>query len=281
MRLKPIKPSEVDYRFHSKKDIYIANMFATFLLRFPHLAESIFEEIDCDSMVCCYESGSQQWLDFLKDRNFLLRTFIMEKTNCTRRYLLRICLEHNTTVERLAEQVRYLFNITNHTTIVYQGFNEPIHFLRKACELGYLEVYKLMIEKVVDKNWTNYSACIWSNHPDGWQSQRQADTPLHCAAKMGHLEICRLIMRSLVDKNPVDRFNGGVTPLHFAAKGKPAQGDHLEVCKLIMSVVENKNPMATRNFGPYHEKTPRDVAVFWCRDDIVDLIDDALKRQGE
>ena len=205
----------------------------------------------------------------------------MEKTNFTSRYLKIIRFEHNITVERLAEQVRYLFNITNHTTHVYEGFNQPIHFLRKACELGYLEVYKLMIKKVVNKNWTNYSACVWTNHPSGWQSQRQADTPLHCAAKMGRLEICRLIMRNLVDKNPVDRFQGGVTPLHYAAKGKPGTGDHLEVCKLILSVVENKNPMAIRNFGRYHGKTPRDVAVFWLRDDIRNLIDDTLKRHGE
>ena len=255
-------------------------MYDIFLLRFPHLGELIFEEIDSNSMVCCYESGSRQWLKFFKDRKFLPRTLIIEKTNCTSRYLDIVCRENNTTVERLAEQVLYLFKIINYTTWVYKGFNQPLHFLRKACELGYLEVYKLMIEKVVDKNWTNYSECV-RIHPDGWQSQRQADTPLHCAAKMGHLEICRLIMQSLVDKNPVDRFEGGVTPLHFAAEGRPAQGNHLEVCKLILNSVENKNPMANKNFGLYHGKTPRDRAVFWRRDDIVDLIDDTLKRQGE
>ena len=256
-------------------------MYENFLLRFPHLVESIFEEIDSNSMVSCYESGSRAWLEFLKDRKFLPRTLIIEKTNCTSRYLELTCRENNTTVERLAEQILYLFNITKYTTIVYQGFNQPFHFLRKACELGYLEIYKLMIQKVVDKNWTNYSECVWSNHPSGWQSQRQADTPLHCAAKMGHLEICRLIMKSLVDKNPVDRFRGGVTPLHFAAAGKPAQGEHFEVCKLILNAVENKNPMANLNFGTYHGKTPRYIADFWRRYDICDLIDDALKRQGE
>jgi ankyrin repeat protein len=66
--------------------------------------------------------------------------------------------------------------------------------LHLAAEHGHLEVCKLLIGKLENKNPSNVL---------GW-------TPLHAAAKNGHGEICKLIASNIVNKNPVS--NDGQTP---------------------------------------------------------------------
>ena len=73
-----------------------------------------------------------------------------------------------------------------------QGFKGCLFW---AAENGYVDIYKLLMEKVDDKNLADSSGT----------------TPLHVAAKKGHLEICQLIMENIVDKNPADV--NGKTPL--------------------------------------------------------------------
>ena len=58
----------------------------------------------------------------------------------------------------------------------------PLHM---AALKGHIEIYKILTEKVVDKN----------PFYRGW-------TPLHFAALNGHLELCRLILENVNDKNP-------------------------------------------------------------------------------
>ena len=63
---------------------------------------------------------------------------------------------------------------------------------------GHLEICKLIIENVEDKN---------PGDKLGW-------TPLHLAAKNGHLEICKLIIANVDDKKPLTR--QGKTPRNVA-----------------------------------------------------------------
>ena len=82
--------------------------------------------------------------------------------------------------------------------------------LYEAAIEGYLEICKLLVLKVEDKN-----------PIDQWGS-----TPLHYAAREGYLEIYRFIADTVEDKNPED--GEGKTPLQLAD-----DNDHYEICQLI------------------------------------------------
>ena len=82
----------------------------------------------------------------------------------------------------------------------------PLHM---AALKGHIEIYKILMEKVVDKN----------PFYRGW-------TPLHFAALNGHLELCRLILENVNDKNPVS--NNGRTPKDLAR-----DCNRLEIVKLF------------------------------------------------
>ena len=85
--------------------------------------------------------------------------------------------------------------------------------LHLAAENGHLEVCKLIIDKVNDKN------------PENEDGQ----TPLHEAAKGGHLEVCRLLMKSVTNIDPV---NGhGEMPLHESVRS-----GNIQVYKLLRGI---------------------------------------------
>ena len=86
--------------------------------------------------------------------------------------------------------------------------------LLRAASKGHLEVCKLIIQNLHDKNPTTFEG-----------------TPLHLAAQEGHLEVCKFIMENTKDKNP-QRRNDWTTPLH-----KGAENGHLEVCDLIIKEI--------------------------------------------
>ena len=112
----------------------------------------------------------------------------------------------------------------------------PLHF---AAHNGHLEVCKLIMDNIADKNPAN----------------REGETPFLFAAKKGQLAVCQLMIENLSDKNPCDR--DGKTSLHYAA-----QYGHVEVCKLIMENLVDKNPsyrdyrddVALLNLATNHKK---------------------------
>ena len=90
------------------------------------------------------------------------------------------------------------------------GYPEVYGFLHCAALRGQIEIYKIIMESVADKNPRLDHGC----------------TPLHLAAWHGHLEICRLILDNVGDKNPVN--NWGRTPRDLAKIY-----NHLEIVKLF------------------------------------------------
>ena len=110
----------------------------------------------------------------------------------------------------------------------------PLHF---AAYNGHLEVCKLIMDNITDKNPAN---TVTERNMD------EGETPFHFAAKAGQLAVCQLFLDNLSDKNPASKISG-LTPLHHAA-----ESGHVEVCKLIMENLVDKNPRAPGWIYPTH-----------------------------
>ena len=92
--------------------------------------------------------------------------------------------------------------------------------LHEAAIEGHLEICKLIVSEVNDKN----------------PLDNQGRTPLHLAAMQGHFEIYKFIAERVDEKNPAD--NRGKTPLHEAIKW----GHLLHISKILMDILEIENP---------------------------------------
>ena len=103
----------------------------------------------------------------------------------------------------------------------------PLHL---AASDGHLEVCKLIMEKLTDKN----------------PGTAHEQTPFHWAARSGQLAVCKHMIENFSDKNPATETRGW-TPLHWAA-----EYGHLNVCKLIMGYLVDKNPKDKFETPPLH-----------------------------
>ena len=109
------------------------------------------------------------------------------------------------------------------------GCNEVIAPLHMAAKKGHLEVCKLFIKKLENKN----------------PGDCKGLTPLSYAVEEGQYEICQYIISNLDNKNPGNK--KGVTPLHLAA-GK----GHLKILKHISKKLDDKSPRDNDGRTPFH-----------------------------
>ena len=109
------------------------------------------------------------------------------------------------------------------------GCNEMITPLHMAAKKGHLEVCKLFIKKLENKN----------------PGDCKGLTPLTCAVEKGQFEICQYIISNLDNKNPGNK--RGVTPLHLAA-----EKGHLRIFKYISKKLEDKSPRDVEGRTPFH-----------------------------
>ena len=109
------------------------------------------------------------------------------------------------------------------------GCNEVITPLHMAAKKGHLEVCKLFIKKLENKN----------------PGDCKELTPLSCAVEAGQFEICQYIISNLDNKNPGNK--RGVTPLHLAA-----EKGHLRIFKYISKKLEDKSPRDVDGRTPFH-----------------------------
>ena len=100
-------------------------------------------------------------------------------------------------------QVPSYYTLLNHTIT---ALHRSLHI---AALKGRIEIYKIIMEKVADKN-PLFRGC----------------TPLHLTAVSGNLEMCRLILENVNDKHPVSDY--GLTPKDVAKNHY-----HLEIVKLF------------------------------------------------
>ena len=221
-------------------------------LRFPHLAEQIFQDLDNYSLSQC-RLATRSWKNSVDEHKYRDVTPIATKliktlTDCTDKSLEEILDDFNVDVVDLASDVYKICN--KH----YDDYNETIEetALFDAAENGYILVFILVMKNFAhepeyscDECYRDYEydpkadcACNEDLKYEVNPSNEDAQTPLHYAARNGHWSICQLIIEYNVDNfnnpndnNPAD--NRGQTPLHLAAKN-----GHLTICELILENIE-------------------------------------------
>ena len=229
----------------------------TIFVRFPHLTEAIFGELDIPSLSLCRE-WNKMWKENLENsRTFRILWIKMIETTTKlfdrkfkkewRQILVKIPLEM---LKNLANGVFYF--VRNRKTCQdfagkYLSIRQysPLHAaVQYGCIHGDLSLFQYTLARMEIKN---------PKDGDGM-------TPLHIAAQLSNLEITKQILKKVNGKIPTDNFgrtphhyaalNGdlnmfktlfdhftdkiqqsnGVTPLYYAAKN-----GGLDICKLIVT----------------------------------------------
>ena len=110
--------------------------------------------------------------------------------------------------------------------------------LHKAAQMGHLDIFKLICEKVQDK----------IQNEEQW-SDSQGITPLHVAASFGHFKIFEYFWGKVQDKYPQNYI--GRTPLHCAT-----QAGRVKICSFIIKNVNVNDIHPEDKDG----RTPLDLA---------------------
>ena len=239
------------------------------LLRFPHLAEQICQELGNQDLINCMKL-SRTWKKFMEDEKFYWIRIIIEMThpafNFSRDSLEQLLKSSNRQVVKkigvaACETIRkykkgrfrnvfYFALVSGQTELLKKLLSRPeflkfgnyagskaveIILLSHAAKRGDLEIFQFITENAKEKNPEIWYDNLWS---DG-------NTPMHGAAENGHLAICKLIIPNLNDKNP--RNDSWRTPLDLAA-----ENGHFDIFQLIMENVQQKNPKNRSKETPLH-----------------------------
>ena len=243
------------------------------LLRFGHIAQKIFHQLDIQSLANC-NKVNQIWQDFIHREKISSFKSIKVYSNWPNASIRKFLCKYNSNqaallannVTSVFKKVSYLFSLVSRDGSVLnatRGMDTPLHF---AAENGFLEICEMLMENMNEKNPKNnasrtplhlaaekghFEVCrlivenVQCDHDlkknNGYPCEinhidHYRFTPLHIAAMKGHLQICNLIIKHVCDKNPMGSYNG-ITPLHYAA-----QNGHFQVCQLIVKNVQEKNP---------------------------------------
>ena len=198
------------------------------MLRFPHIVQDVFQELDDKSLTNC-RNVSKACCDFIDNEKLYwvrkIQDFVsmMEFHQQWKKVLKNISTESTKEIFVAVEQ--FVENDSNRKKLQWS----PLHI---AAELGDLEFCKCIIDKTKEYN----------------PKRQDGITAFHMATHNGYQEICKLLFDNLDDKNPAD--NKGITPFHTASKK-----GHFDVCKLIIQNIDNKNPASHDGCTPLHLAT--------------------------
>ena len=194
-----------------------------FCMRFPHLSEDIFGELNYKSLVKFREVGKFWSTNIHEQRIYWIRKI----EQCTEQFT-EFNKEWKIVVRKTPMQLLKSIEVTTrHMTSTYDDQLSPLHIAAKFD----LCLFKAIASKFEDKNPAN--SC--------------GDTPLLCAVKNGNSDICSYIIENVDEKkkNPADKI--GFTPLHYAAIL-----DELKIYKLIAGSLEDKHPQDNMGLTPLH-----------------------------
>ena len=236
-------------------------MDETFLVKFPEMAEKIFEQLNNEDLIKSKEV-TQAWCDLI-DQRLVWKRMVQ---SCTRK-VEHYKSEFNLVLKKIPRDnlkkfalaclgSKYL--LTDNLDLF--GEIAPLHV---AAHYGDLLLFKYILKKSHVKNPkdkmgdTPYHVAAGHNkleickfYIENTKNKKlpkdyRGRTPLHDAADEGHFDVFKLIFHHAQDKNP--RKNNGRTPLHNAAVE-----NHLEICKFIVLEVEDKNPEDETGDTPLH-----------------------------
>ena len=226
------------------------------ILRFPHVTEKIFDQLDNPSLALC-EMVSRPWNNYLNDQKFLYERIMTEMAKSKpfvgseeswNRILKKLnsktVMELYYAMKAYLEEARTIYSFYRNLT--------PLHI---AAYSGSVPLYEKIFEKSQAQNPKSNSR----------SNEVRSRTPIDIAARKGHFLLCKSIMESMQDKNPV---SSGVCSALFEAAGN----GHVEVCKLIIDSIDDKNPEVAAPMG----RTPLHVASGNGHLEVVKLIMEKL-----
>ena len=208
------------------------------LLRFGHIGEQIFEQLNSQTFTNC-RLVSKSWKTFVDNERISSFQMIKSKIIIADEYLKKFLMKRNPECcMEFSKCVYFIYENYPKQGPKYQRGNPPKQLYIKA-KLGWLDYYS--------PDWFDYYSTIlkkWDEtcHP----KDHFGATLLHSAATDGNLQVYKLITENNLDKNPQN--NLGITPLHLAA-----HYGHLEICQLIIENVQDKNPNNNRKWTPLHD----------------------------
>ena len=209
------------------------------LLRFFHLGQQIFSQIDDQSFVNCRIIG-RSWKTNIDAEDFAW-TKITKKFPCESG---KICLHIAAMTGQTKKIVKLFDEAKDKNPHDFNGVT-PYHL---AAKNGHLEIC-LMIHQHLETSFDN------EINPHDHNKY----TPFHYAAARGQVPICKFLIDRESKKNPKCDHDG--TPLHLAT----ANG-HYEVCKIIIEKIDDKNPKTRDGLTPLH------LAALWGHDKIFNLL---------
>ena len=215
------------------------------ILRFPHIAQQIFEQLDNKSLATCREAD-RDWQYFIDNEKFykckIQNVMIKYKNqswdyrNMSPLHMAAATGQTQVVLDIIKEEgkIDKYFGIVNKDLGGKNAnlLRSPLHY---AVREGYFSVCKALVENLED-----------TNHGD-WDGR----TPLHMAVGHGSYDILKLLIDNATIKNPAD--NRGWTPLHWAVR------EGLPTFKLVFDNEEDKNPADFTEF----KETPLHYAAQW------------------
>ena len=197
------------------------------ILRTPHLAVAIFEEVNNKTVANCNIVG-EIWGSFIDAKKVKW---------------LRIILKYAGNMTEFADHWKVLLRRTTVIIVEEMGLTVEEFFCanskRKdyqwsplviAADRGNLELYQYILYKINQNN----------------LAQVDQTKALEFATMSSHLECCKFIIANITENQRLDM--SMITPLHWAARY-----GHLEVFKLLFENTENKNHLWSMGLSPMHE----------------------------
>ena len=217
-------------------------------LRFPHLEEQIFAQLDNQSLVKCRKI-SRNWANLIDSQQKMIyirkiQANILISNESIVKTLSKESLERLIELEGVSRERNETCGQTYGSLL--ERFRWLIHsYCQIDCPNGNF-IWELMINNMSDKRETRRKliSVIILLYPDQQKkletllrlsddknpASTSGSTPLHLAALLGRVEHFKLILRYAVNKNPVN--NKGMTP--FDVELAQIEGC-LEICDLIKS----------------------------------------------
>ena len=215
-------------------------------LRFPHIADKIFELLNNKSLTKCREVH-KTWLWFIDSADFpwcrILKNYPMENGQT----LLHIAAKTGQ-----LDKCELILDSDSEVPKDNNGYT-PFH---EAAKKGHLNLCKFFNENAKGKS--PISDIGWS--------------PLHAAAFMGKHLVCEWLMKNTEDKNLTDWL--GCTPLHLAGcnnnfKACKAiidnEGDNaVEICPFCIWIIkEESQEEYICHYIRKHKKNLNDLVTVW------------------